>query len=51
VLLNLGAGVKLPQGFTLSARVENLLDRDYQTAAGYEQPGIAGYATLRWDYR
>lgn len=49
-LWNLGAGVRLPQGFSLSARIENLLDRDYQTAFGYRQPGLSGYATLRWQY-
>jgi len=48
VLLNLGAGVKLGRGWSLSARAENLLDRDYQTAAGYRQPGLSGYATLRY---
>jgi len=51
VLWNLGAGVRLPRGFSLSARAENLLDRQYQTAAGYNQAGRAGYATLRWQYR
>ncbi|MDP3293213.1 MAG: TonB-dependent receptor [Nevskia sp.] len=49
-LWNLGAGVRLPQGFSLSTRIENLLDRDYQTAAGYRQPGLSAYATLRWQY-
>ena len=51
VLWNLGAGVRLPQGFSLSARLENLLDRDYQTANGYQQAGRSVYGTLRWQYR
>jgi len=48
VLLNLSAGVHLARGWTLSARAENLLDRRYETAAGYRQPGLSGYATLRY---
>ena len=51
LLWNLGAGVKLPHGFSLAARLENLLDRDYQTAAGYRQLGRAVYGTLRWEQR
>jgi len=49
VLWNLGGGVKLPHGFSLAARLENVLDRDYQTAAGYNQLGRAVYGTLRWE--
>lgn len=51
VLWNLGGGVKLPHGFSLAARLENVLDRDYQTAAGYNQLGRAAYGTLRWEHR
>lgn len=51
VLWNLGGGVKLPRGFSLAARLENVLDRDYQTAAGYNQLGRAVYGTLRWEHR
>ncbi len=51
VLWNLGGGVKLPHGFSLAARVENVLDRDYQTAAGYNQLGRAVYGALRWEHR
>lgn len=51
VLWNLGGGVKLPHGFSVAARIENLLDRDYQTAAGYNQLGRAAYGTLRWEHR
>jgi len=51
LLWNLGGGVRLPHGFSLAARLENLLDRDYQTAAGYKQLGRAAYGTLRWEHR
>jgi vitamin B12 transporter len=49
-LFNLTGGIKLGQHFNLEARVENLLDKHYQTAAGYNQPGATYYATLRYSY-
>ena len=45
-LLNLGAGIRLDQNISLQFRVENVLDKDYQTAAGFNQPGATGYVTL-----
>lgn len=47
-LWGLSAGVRVAGGVELGARVENLLDRDYQTAAGYDALGRAVYGTLRW---
>lgn len=47
-LVNLGAGIQLDSRFSIAARVENLLDKDYQTAAGFNQPGSVGYVTLRY---
>lgn len=32
----------------VQARVSNLFDTDYETAASYQQPGRAGYLTLRY---
>ena len=32
----------------LQARVANLLDADYETAEGYNQPGQAAYLTVRY---
>ena len=32
----------------LQARVANLLDADYETARGYNQPGQAAYLTVRY---
>ncbi len=32
----------------LQGRIENLLDKDYETAAFYNQPGISLYLTLRY---
>lgn len=34
-VFGLGAGVELPQGLRLSLRVENLLDRHYETVSGF----------------
>jgi len=47
-LLSLGAGVRLTRALSLDARLDNALDKHYQTAAGYNQPGSALYATLRY---
>ena len=32
----------------LTARIDNLFDRSYQTAWGYNQPGIGAYAGIVW---
>jgi len=47
-LLNLGAGFDFARHWTIAARLDNLLDRDYQTAAGYNQPGRTVYCSLRF---
>ncbi|MBL6749647.1 MAG: TonB-dependent receptor [Nevskia sp.] len=44
----LSAGVRLLPGLRLDTRLENALNHRYQTAAGYNQPGSAVYATLRY---
>lgn len=45
-LVGLGAGLELAQRWRLAARVENVLDKDYQTAAGYRQPGLGFFVTV-----
>ncbi len=42
-LVNLSGAFRLADGFEVTARVENLLDEDYQTVLGYGTPGISGY--------
>jgi len=32
----------------LTGRIDNLFDRNYQTAWGYNQPGIGAYAGIVW---
>ncbi|MGQ0621145.1 MAG: TonB-dependent receptor domain-containing protein [Panacagrimonas sp.] len=49
-LLNLTGGLQLDSHFRLEGRVENLLDKNYQTAAGFEQPGVGGYVSLRYGF-
>ncbi len=49
-LLNLSAGVEIIKHLRFEARGENLIDHHYQTAAGYNQPGISGYGTLIYSY-
>lgn len=47
-VLNLTGVAQLSANCTLSARVENLLDKDYETVAGYRQPGFTPYVSLNW---
>ncbi|WP_455230968.1 TonB-dependent vitamin B12 receptor [Geopseudomonas aromaticivorans] len=46
--LDLRGEYRLDDEWRLQARVSNLLDADYQTAAGYNQPGQAVYFTVRY---
>lgn len=46
--LDLRAEYALAKAWRLQARIENLLDKDYETAAFYNQPGRSIYVTLRY---
>lgn len=46
-VLDLRAAVPLGRGLELFGRVENLLDRSYQTAAGYGSPGRGVFTGVR----
>jgi vitamin B12 transporter len=46
-LLNLHAGVRLGTATELRLRAENVLDKDYQTASGFNQPDASVYVSLR----
>ncbi|MGD8378135.1 MAG: TonB-dependent receptor [Gammaproteobacteria bacterium] len=48
VLLNLTAGWKMAPGWWLRGRLENVLDTDYQTAAGYRSAGRGLYLSLAY---
>ncbi len=47
-LVNLASQWQMAEQLSLFARVENLLDKEYQEVFGYGTPGIGGYAGLRW---
>jgi vitamin B12 transporter len=47
---DLAAGFDLSERVRLTARIENLTDARYQEAAGYGQPGLAGYVGIRLRY-
>lgn len=47
-LVNLTGVAHLTPNWTVSARLENLLDKDYQTVAGFRQPGLTPYLSLNW---
>ncbi|ROR32049.1 TonB-dependent receptor domain-containing protein [Inmirania thermothiophila] len=47
-VLDLRGAYRLSRALRLQARVENALDKDYETAAGYPQPGRGVFLTLRY---
>ncbi|WP_169577416.1 TonB-dependent receptor domain-containing protein [Sinimarinibacterium sp. CAU 1509] len=47
-LLNLNGRLQFSSAWSVLARIENALDKDYQTAAGFNQPGTGAYLTLRY---
>ncbi len=48
-LLHLRAAWPLAHGWRFEARVENLGDRNYTLARGYNTPGRSGTLSLRWE--
>lgn len=49
--LDLYADYALNKDWTVRGKVNNLLDRDYETAWGYNQPGRGVFVTLSWQPR
>jgi len=47
-LLDLRAQWSFAPGWSLQARLNNVTDKQYETAYGYNQPGRELYLTLRW---
>ncbi|HET6725348.1 MAG TPA: TonB-dependent receptor [Gammaproteobacteria bacterium] len=50
VLVNLHARFALAQQWALYAKIENVLNTDYQTVAGYRTPGRGFYLTLEYEW-
>lgn len=49
-LVNLAASYKLTRQWVLSARIDNLLDADYETAATYVQPERSYYGSIAYQF-
>jgi len=47
-VFDLTASARLTRELRLDLRLDNVFNHHYETAAGYNQPGTAGYATLRY---
>lgn len=50
-LLNLHARTPIARDWSFLARIDNLGDKDYQTALGYNTPGRLFYVALQWEPR
>ena len=50
-VLDLHADWRFAKDLTLGLRLNNVADRSFTTAFGYNQPGREGFATLRWAMR
>ncbi|WP_019628381.1 TonB-dependent receptor domain-containing protein [Thioalkalivibrio sp. AKL10] len=50
-LLNLRASYQIHPEWQLQASVQNVFDKDYETALGYNQPGRAAFVKLRYQQR
>jgi vitamin B12 transporter len=46
--LDLHVDYALNPDWSVQVRLNNLGDKAYETADGYNQPGRVGYLTLRW---
>jgi vitamin B12 transporter len=49
-LLALSGGLQLDDHFSLQGRLDNVLNKKYETAFGYNQPGTNGYVSLRYAF-
>ena len=47
-ILSLRGGIGLTRNLKLEARLENLLDRDYEPAAGFNSAGRSVFVSLGW---
>jgi vitamin B12 transporter len=47
-VVNLVAEWKVVKGVTLFVRGDNVLDKDYELAAGYSTGGAQAFAGVRW---
>lgn len=50
VLTDLSGGLRITRGLWINARLENVFNVSYQTAAGYRSPGRGLYLSLSYNY-
>lgn len=50
-LVNLTGQIAIGDRWRLNARIENLFDREYQTASGFRMQELSGFAELRYSWR
>jgi vitamin B12 transporter len=50
MLVNVAGSYELAEGVTATARVDNLLNKQYQNPTGFRAPGLGAYAGLRVTY-
>lgn len=50
-LVNLRGSLALSPSWSLAARIENITDRDYELAYGYNTPGRSGFVEVIWQPR
>lgn len=50
-LVNLRGRLPIHRDVSLEVRVENLFDKDYELAEGFNTPGLSAYLALRWEPR
>lgn len=50
-LVNLTGQIAISDNLRLNARIENLFDRDYQTAAGFRMQGLSAFAEIRFAWQ
>ncbi len=50
-LVNLTGQVALGQRWRVNARIENLLDKEYQTAAGFNMQSLSGFVEVNYAWR
>lgn len=50
-LLNMRADAQLNENWRVSARLENIADRNYELVRGYNTPGRSGFVQLIWEPR
>ena len=49
-ILDISATYNLTDALSIQGRVENVLDEDYEEVSGYNTPGAAGYAGIRYSF-